>query len=158
MSALKTIQYRGGVAEFVIPAHWRAEYEPTGGGTFYEDAPESGTLRLSVLGFESKDTPAEQMAERAFRDGVLERTLCGFPIQREERSVAENGETLHITRWNVAIPVPPRSLRLAIFSYTILLSQKDEPAFVAEVALLHESIKQASYSQERGEAGEYQHA
>lgn len=100
MSTLKTIQYRGRVAEFVIPAHWHAEYEPTGGGTFYEDASESGTLRLNVLGFESTDTPAEQMAERAFRDGVIERTSCGFPIQREE------------------------------------------------------SIKQASYSQARGEAGE----
>src|SRR5688500_12624369 len=112
----KTINYRGGIAQFAIPAHWREEYEPEGGGPFDADAPDSGTLRLSVLSFESKDTPAEQMAATAFRDGVVSSTIGGLPLRREERTADEDGERLHIVRWEVAIPVAPKSLRLAIFS------------------------------------------
>jgi hypothetical protein len=36
MSALKTVKYRGGIAEFVIPIQWQEEYDPRGGATFYE--------------------------------------------------------------------------------------------------------------------------
>jgi hypothetical protein len=158
MSDLKTIKYRGGIAEFAIPAHWREEYEPLGGAMFYEDSTDSGTLRLSVLGFESDDTSAERMAATALRGGAVSAAARGFPLQREERTVEENGETLYIIRWQVAIPVPPRSLRLAIFSYTILLSQREDPKFAAEIDLLHGSISEGNYSQEQGEAGEYRHS
>lgn len=158
MSNFKTITYRGGIAQFAIPAHWREEYEPAGGGTFYEDSPDSGTLRLNVLSFESKDTPAEQMAATAFRDGVILSTTSGLPLRREEKAAEENGERLHIVRWEVAIPVAPKSLRLAIFSYTILESQLRDSVFAEEIQELEKSIKQASYSQASGVAGDYEHA
>lgn len=158
MTNLKIIKYRGGIAEFTIPAHWREEYEPEGGGTFYEDSPDSGTLRLNVLSFESKDTPAEQMAATAFRDGMISATNGGLPLRREEKAAEENGENLHIVSWEVAVPVPPRSLRLAIFSYTILERQLQDPAFVAQIQRLQRSIEQASYSQVAGVAGDYEHA
>src|SRR5438552_168389 len=45
----KTISYRGGIVTFRIPSHWREEYEPNGGGTFYDDNPDSATLRLNVI-------------------------------------------------------------------------------------------------------------
>lgn len=156
MSQLKRIVYRGGVAEFVIPTTWREEYEPAGGATFYEDNPESGTLRLNVLGVESENTPAEQMAATAFRSGVVESTRTGLPLHREEKEAEENGELLYIYRWEVAVPVQPRHLRLAIFSYTILASQK-YPLFVAQVATLDSSIREASFSQELGVSGDYIH-
>jgi hypothetical protein len=38
------------------------------------------------------------MAETAFRDGTIERTLSGFPLRREEKTVAEHDEMLHIIR------------------------------------------------------------
>ena len=46
MTALKTIIYRGGIARFRVPHSWVEEYEPEGGGTFYEDGPDTGTLRM----------------------------------------------------------------------------------------------------------------
>jgi hypothetical protein len=101
MAELKTITYRGGIAEFSIPSHWREEYEPAGGATFYEDSADSGTLRLSVLSFESASTPAEQMAATAFRDGQVTSTDGALPLRRRESSVEENGETLHIVTWDV---------------------------------------------------------
>lgn len=158
MSNFKTITYRGGIAQFAIPAHWREEYEPTGGGTFYEDSPDSGTLRLNVLSFESKNTPAEQMAATAFRDGAISSTASGLPLRREEKPAEENDEKLYIVRWEVAIPVAPNSLRLAIFSYTILESQLQDPAFVEEIQQLERSIRHGSFSQAAGAAGDHEHA
>lgn len=46
---LKTVSYRGGVVSFRIPAHWREKYTPDGGGSFYEDPPDSPTFRLEVV-------------------------------------------------------------------------------------------------------------
>ncbi len=45
----KTINYRGGLVRFRIPTDWIEEYEPEGGGMFYADGPDTGTLRLNVL-------------------------------------------------------------------------------------------------------------
>lgn len=158
MANLKTIRYRGGIAEFTIPSHWREEYEPGGGGTFYEDSPGSGTLRLNVLSFESQNTPAEQMAATAFRDGKVWATTSGLPLRCEENAAEENGESLHIVSWEVAIPVPPKSLRLAIFSYTIIKKELQNPAIIAEIKQLQRSVEQARYSQAAGIAGDYEHA
>ena len=46
---LKTIVYRGGVLKFRIPSSWKEEYSDMDGGTFYEDRPYSGTLRVKVI-------------------------------------------------------------------------------------------------------------
>ncbi len=46
---MKKITYRGGLISFQIPKDWIEEYEENGGGTFYEDSQESGTLRINVL-------------------------------------------------------------------------------------------------------------
>jgi hypothetical protein len=92
-----------------------------------------------------------------FRTGKVESTHAGLPLQREERDAEEKGERLLIYRWQVAIPVEPRHLRLAIFAYTILERQKSDPATVAEVALLDSSIRAASFSLQKGEVGDYRH-
>jgi hypothetical protein len=63
----KRVVYRGGIASFDLPASWVEEYEAAGGGTFYEDRPDSGTLRLNVLGFDSESTPAQEMAVSALK-------------------------------------------------------------------------------------------
>ena len=46
---LKTVNYRGGVVTFRIPAHWREEYGADGGGIFYDTAPDAGTFRARWL-------------------------------------------------------------------------------------------------------------
>jgi hypothetical protein len=155
MTKKKMIKYRGGIAEFAIPSHWHEEYEPEGGGTFYADSPDSGTLRLNVISCVSKDTPAEQIAAIYFRDGTVKTTNEGFPLRRREKAVEEDGERLHIVSWKVAIPVPPKSLRVALFTYTILKKQKDDPPFIAEMQELERSIEQSSFSQEPGVSGDY---
>jgi hypothetical protein len=46
---MKTIAYRGGVITFRVPSTWKEEYQPEGGGTFYDPRPGSGTLRLNFM-------------------------------------------------------------------------------------------------------------
>ena len=59
---LKPITYRGGLVKFYVPSTWVEGYEPDGGGTFYEDLPNSGTLRLNVLTFENKSVSNDKTA------------------------------------------------------------------------------------------------
>lgn len=155
MTKIKTISYRGGIVEFSIPGSWREEYEPSGGATFYEDNPESGTLRLNVLSFSSKDEPAQQMASSVFPTGSYELISNDFPMQYEIKDVVEGGVKLHLHSWSVAVPVPPHSVRLAVFHHTVLAGQESESLIQAELDFLHQSIRSASFSQAPGVGGDY---
>ena len=44
----KKIKYRG-ILTFEIPETWTEEYDDEHGGSFYEDTPLSGTLRLKLM-------------------------------------------------------------------------------------------------------------
>lgn len=69
MVPLKTISYRGGIATFAVPESWVEEYEPEGGGTFYDDVEGAGTLRLNVLSFKSNGgQSSEQIVESFVHD------------------------------------------------------------------------------------------
>ncbi|MFN6312824.1 MAG: hypothetical protein ACK56X_04440 [Planctomyces sp.] len=151
---LKTVAYRGGIAKFSIPDSWLEENEPSGGATYYEDREDSGTLRLNVLQFESKE-PSEMMIQDLIRNQNYEPLQDELAIRRETESTSENGETLDIYSWNVAVPVPPNTVRLAVFSYTILQSQLSESPFQREIEVLDNSFRHAEYSKDAGMAGDY---
>ena len=97
MSKRKTISYRGGIARFNIPASWTEEYEPTGGATFYEDEPDSGTLRLNVLNFSSngKQTGEQMIAGLVAKSGY-HLLHNGLAIKQYIKSAEENGEQLKL--------------------------------------------------------------
>jgi hypothetical protein len=155
MTRTKTISYRGGIVTFRVPESWREEYEPSGGGTFYEDRPDSGTLRLDVLSFSSKDEPAQQMALRAFPAGSYEILSNGFPIQYEIKEATEHGAKLHLHSWSIAVPIPPHSMRLVMFCHTVLAGQENDPLIESELDLLQSSIRSASFSQAPGVSGDF---
>jgi len=46
---MKTVNYRGILVRFQIPALWTEEHDPKGGGFFYDPADHSVTLQLNVL-------------------------------------------------------------------------------------------------------------
>lgn len=151
----KTISYRGGIVTFSIPHGWLEEYEAAGGATFYEDRPDSGTLRLNVLSFDAKDSDATQMALKVFPANSYELLPNGFPLRRYVKDGREDGERLRIYRWEVAVPVPPRSARLLMFAHTVLASQENTPRTKAELSFIDQSVRQAIYSQAVGVAGDY---
>lgn len=155
MNRLKNICYRGGIARFDIPASWKEEYEPSGGATFYEDHPGSGTLRVNVLGFSSNaEETCEQMVASLIAKNGYRMLRDGLAIKQHVETAEEDSETLHIHYWQVVIPVQGSHARLAIFSYTILASQANDEKVRQEIELLGRSIRNGEFSREQGVSGD----
>jgi hypothetical protein len=150
-ASLKTINYRGGVIRFRIPASWNEEYEKAGGGTFYAPGDKSGTLRLNVLTFQAppdkpvdSSTARQVLALEAEKHGVEVTPLMhGVAMVRFDEPTEENGEALNIRYWQIAQVLPPVDIRLVIFSYTLLVSQLSSATSVAELAMLDREITAA---------------
>lgn len=154
---LKMISYRGGLVFFALPATWREEYQEDGGGTFYDDRFGLGTLRLNVLSFSSKDVPANQMAATAFPKGSFELLQDGFPLRKTLVDAKEKGHKLHLHSWEIAVPVPPNSLRIVAFRHTVLAEQEQDSQIVQELEFIDKSVRAATFSQEPSLTGNHIH-
>ncbi|MGB7848368.1 MAG: hypothetical protein WBL63_22335 [Candidatus Acidiferrum sp.] len=145
---LKTINYRGGVVRFRIPADWVEEYEDAGGGTFYKPGDDTGTLRLNVLAGTAPPGKlaaaaylAEQFAGVAAKYGVVPEPLGGSAVMvRYTLPAEERGQSLKIRTWRIFQALPPSNFRHALFTYTLLADQFDHPGSVAEMELLDREI------------------
>ena len=155
----KTIVYRGGLVRFRIPAHWIEEYEPEGGGTFYEEGLDTGTLRLNVLTFESKQPDHVQSASE-FLSTYLKELPNAEIIARTDGNASlafwkfyeqdEKEPALAIRYWQVANRVLPLHMRVAVFSYTMVRSQKDDPRFIGEVRMIDGEVRQCRFAEQLG--------
>ena len=163
MPFLKTIQYRGGIARFQIPASWVEEYEPQGGGTFYEPVDDTGTLRINVLGFDRKAdsrTPAPTAFDllACTRSGdEVEVLPSGAAIARYVTHAEERGENLRIHNWQIGICVPPTHFRIVVFTYAIVEGQERDPKMMEKLKLLDRLIATGEYPAVEGVAGDYYH-
>lgn len=148
---LKTINYRGGIVRFRIPENWVEEYEDAGGGTFYAPGDDTGTLRLSVLTMESPRgkavdpiTAAEVLQEGVQKYGASVVPLrAGIALIQYDLPAVERGHSLNIRYWRVAQSLSPRHVRLAIFSYTLLADQFNDPTFQDELDVIDREIRAA---------------
>jgi hypothetical protein len=153
---LKTISYRGGLVTFQIPAHWKEEYEPEGGGTFYEDAADSPIFRLQTLTFKSPSPITAEFAPDVLSSrgksetAPVERLASGCALVRYTQSVVDRGEQLLIIYWSVAHVIPPYHARIANFSYTLLERQRDDARFQRELELLDREVRASIFSPELG--------
>ncbi len=155
---LKPIHYRGGLVTFSIPAHWTEEYEKDGGGTFYDSADESLTLRLSVMTM----TPPKPLrledapAVLASMSDILQapagpapdieplphdQAICFCPPRRE----TENGEAIELHTWGLLRVVAPTLVRLAIFTTTVARRAGADRA-TETLAILREQVRSAVIS------------
>ena len=153
---MKTIRYRGGIVTFRIPAHWTEEYEEVGGGIFYDEDNDSGTLRLNVLTFASK-TPVTTRtamslleARRQEYQGTLTDLGNGNALLRYTAVAQDEGASVTIHYWQIANVVPPNHFRLAIFSYTQPTELADD-AMAAKVAMMDEELRACRFAEELGE-------
>jgi len=156
MFSLKLIIYRGGILRFGIPSHWLEEYEEEGGGTFYEDTPDSGTLRLNVMTMEAPPS-VQSLTPMSVLQGALDPgsdiapLANGNAIATSVEQAEEEGDDLRIQFWQLATVIPPRYGRIAFFSYTVLAKQFEETKVQRELQLLDEQIREAQFSPELGE-------
>ena len=152
---MKSINYRGGVVEFRIPTTWKEEYSDTDGGTFYEDRPDAPTFRLKIITARShsditRDSAAQVVNSFKQVQGRGERQPNGNALARYEESGVDRDHKIRIFYWIVCNPVPPKTVRIATFSYTILQSQESDARIVQEIELLDREIRAAEFSTELG--------
>ena len=163
MIPLKNINYRGGIVRFRVPSSWVEEYEPEGGGTFYEDAPDTGTLRINVMGFEQRASEASTietahaMLARLHGSDNVEQLPGGVAVARSNKRTVEGDEELLIYTWQVGVRVLPAYFRLVVFTFTILSGHEYTPAIQQELQLIDKLITEAEYPAVRGEADDYTH-
>jgi hypothetical protein len=150
---MKAIHYRGALLTFRLPDHWTEEYREEGGGTFFDGADESLTLRVNVLTMESPRQLGIGDASVVFEvgfpgfDGPVEslpnqQVMCIKSAVREH----ENGEALEIHTWCVARVVPPRTCRLAVFAMTVVLSKADAAKVEATLSTLRDEVRACTLS------------
>ena len=145
----KEIYYRGGIAIFPLPKDWIEAYEPSGGGTFYNDVPNSGTLRLNVLGFENPDGVTIPPNFEPFRDGLYLRTS-------KERFV-EDGDDCILLSWQIGFPVGEFHFRIANFTYTIEAAMFRGEQAQYEISVVKTVLKMAEFGRELGLSGDFNH-
>jgi hypothetical protein len=154
---LKKFSYGGGVVEFSIPANWKAEFDSERGGIFYDDSPDSGTLRLNVITVKSltpindKSAPDVLRVLRQAQSHQIESLTNGNAVLHYSEPSTESGHKLHVVFWIVANPMPPDHARVATFTYTLLEGQQEQQRFKNELALIDSQIRQATFSKELGE-------
>ncbi len=135
---MKLINYRGGIARFQLPTSWVEEYESAGGGTFSEDNPDSGTIRISVIGAEeSSDSDTIETSEELIREiggtNSVDDPPSGADLGHSVATEMEDGKELSIYTWYIGVPIAENNVRTIIFSYTILSAQKSDPQILQYV-------------------------
>ena len=151
-TVFKTIAYRGGLVSFEIPSHWKEEYEGEGGGTFYENTPSSGTLRLNVMSMTSKEARSpSDVIPKTSDDEVHETLPCGFLMRYYVKNAEDRGTPLHLYRWEIVIPVTPTQYRLACFTHTLLAAQKGTAEAKKELQMINSIVREARFSTALGE-------
>jgi hypothetical protein len=159
---MKSIVYRGGVVTFRIPSHWCEEYSDFEGGMFYEDRPDSGTMRLKII---LANAPRQLHSDsgmdllQVFIDQLkLKCTKAvrsdGNAVLKYEETSLERGTPLTISYWVVANPLPPLHARIATFSYTIPTVWRNQPRVRRDLEMLEVEIEAATFSPEVGVVSE----
>ena len=155
LQSWKTVEYQGGLVTFRLPSDWVEEYEADGGGIFYSEKPDTGTLRLNVMTLRSPSpidarATEELLLPRAQSRGLSVRPLPGGNAAISYSEAAEeDGVALAIHYWEVANAVPPFHARLAVFSFTTLTSEKHDCS--EDLEWLDLEISASSFASDLGE-------
>lgn len=153
----KEVVYRGGLIRFSLPKHWIEKYEANGGGIFYEDKADAGTLRLSVITAKAPrkiDNKSARTALESFSDAKpkdIKDLINGNALATIVEQSTEDGTPITLYWWYVANAVPPQHIRIAAFSYTVATAKKQTLQTRADLKFLDESIQKARFHPTLGE-------
>ena len=155
--SLKEINFHSGVIKFKIPSNWKGEYGDDGKGAFYEDAPDTGTLRLNVITLEAPPDAKGNLLVLALSSipGIdqenIEMLDNGNALAHAVQRTEEEGKKYTLYWWYLANHVAPNYVRMANYSYAILTSKENDRKTKKEIELLERQIKNAVFSSELGE-------
>ena len=146
---MKVINYRGGLIKFRIPQKWIEEYEDAGGGTFYEDHPESGTLRVNVLTIEAnqENDNIESTYEDIKSNSETRKyysTHGDVIFENMERS-EENGIPITISNFTCIHQTIRKDYLMAYFTWTIETRFENEHQYMIQLDSIRENIIQIEF-------------
>lgn len=145
---LKTINYRGGLISFDIPKIWAEQYEDAGGGIFYEDIPNSGTLRVNVLTLKSKEggSPLEVLKGGENRINQKEyHSQSGDEILEYLVRTKENGTPITMFTLACAHKTKQQDFLLAVFTWTIETRFENQENYIREWDMIHSQIQAVKF-------------
>lgn len=153
MRELKVINYRQGALRFSIPVEWSEEYGRDSGGTFFEQAPDSGTLRLSVVVLNTKGKTDADALER-FLKTRPEARAKGAQISKESNGnvvlqfiqrTNEGGDDMSIVWWFVASGAFEDYIQIAMFSYSLLNLNLNKEQNKEDILLLDQVLRKTEF-------------
>lgn len=153
MRELKEINYRQGALRFSIPVEWNEEYRRDSGGTFFEQAPDSGTLRLSVVVLNTKGKTDADALER-FLKTRPEARVKGAQISKESNGnvilqfiqrTNEGGDEMSIVWWFVASGAFEDFIQIAMFSYSLLNLNLNKEQNKEDILLLDQELRKTEF-------------
>ncbi|MTW09902.1 hypothetical protein GM658_04755 [Pseudoduganella eburnea] len=152
-TASKKIHYRGGLVVFAIPEPWIEEYEPEGGGIFYQPGEDTATLRLNVI-------TATRPSSSGALSGKQVLSSIGYPaseilsngnaISKGIRRGTERGTPITIFWWHLVNVVSPQQVRVATFTYTVFSSSERSASTIAELSFVEDSVRSADFTPDGG--------
>jgi hypothetical protein len=152
---MKPINYRDGLLQFNLPDEWMEDYDESGVGYFYEDRDGSGTVSLNLITFETEkemnpDAAVEALKNKAgIEDHPDPETLPnGNALLRYEKTIQEDEDEYYEVYWEIANPVAPHHLRLAIFVFTVLEEQKNDDDVKLTIEMLNHEIPAAVFAKD----------
>ncbi len=152
LTKTKEINYRGGILTFNIPLDWIEEYDENDGGTFYEDSPTSGTLRVKLLTMKSPrkitSDNVEDVLESINEDVIMLPNKNAYKHYSEETT--DSGYKIYIFYWSLAQIIEPNNARLVNFSYTVLSDLKNSEFVKNEISFITNEVENANLSSELG--------
>src|SRR5207248_10310708 len=150
MTILDEVSIFDGKLTFLIPHEWVEVQEDGDEETYLYQLPEveSGWFRVSLITVSSQE-PKLKLQE-IFKDApLISRNLStGSLIEANQKFSVDQatGSPLQIYFWKVGNIVRPGLVREAVFSYTILRDQMQEPHVQDTVRLLEQLVSQAKFS------------
>lgn len=154
----KQINYRDGTLKFQIPADWQVEYDDEGGGIFYEDQAEAGTLHLNLITLQvptdnQDDIQVQALSYVAEDDDIkIEVLENGNALARSIQYSSEQEIELVSHWWYVVKQITHDSICMANFSYTVMKSEENTALFTEKINLLDSLIKNAIFSSQLASA------
>ncbi len=136
---------------FELPAHWVEAREGEGQTIYYEERPGSGALRLSVItarapkGTAFFDATQALRSARAGVDGLYTTTSPRQAVLSYTATTQEEGVALRVEYWEVAQLVDPKTLRMAMFSYTFEAAWAERQETQAERELVAAAVRQLRF-------------
>lgn len=156
---MKLIVYRGGIAKFYLPSDWVEVYEPTGGGTFFGERPDAGTLRINAMDLDKPpDDPtntAYDFLKKISNTSSIKNTSNGVAVGYSTQRTIESEKKLVLHTWQIGVQITPVHFRLIVFTYTILEAHEFDQNVQREIAMLEQSISEGEYPAKRGISGTY---